>query len=231
MTAKEWEDCKSLGKMQDAVFSGHPNCIISPRKEALFGCACCERVRQMITASRFIRALETVKLWADGKKSKEEMDDRFEQADEAIDEWRQRLNEIDPIPDLLEARFMAAVAARDAESFEASQWAWKAVCYRDGEDPTFVGSSPVERFAQIALLRDIMGNPFLPVTLDPAWLTSTVKQLAEVIYADRAFDRMPILADALEEAGCTNADILNHCRQPGVHVCGCWVVDLLTGRK
>jgi len=55
----------------------------------------------------------------------------------------------------------------------------------------------------------------------------TVIKLAQAIYDDRAFDRLPILADALEEAGCTNIDILEHCRVPGPHVCGCWVVDLL----
>ena len=69
------------------------------------------------------------------------------------------------------------------------------------------------------------------MVLNWGWLTSTVEQLAESIYADRAFDRLPILADALEDAGCTNADILNHCRQPGEHVRGCWVIDLLTGRS
>lgn len=83
----------------------------------------------------------------------------------------------------------------------------------------------------MCLLREIDGNPFRPVALDPAWLTSTVVTLAEGIYQARAFDRMPILADALEDAGCDHADILTHCRQPGEHVRGCWVVDLLTGRK
>jgi hypothetical protein len=58
-------------------------------------------------------------------------------------------------------------------------------------------------------------------------LTRTVTNLAQAIYDDRAFDRMPILADALEDAGCTNQDILNHCRKPGVHVRGCWAVDLI----
>ena len=68
-------------------------------------------------------------------------------------------------------------------------------------------------------------------TLDPAWLTPTVQSIAAAIYQDRAFDRLPILADALEEAGCTNADVLLHCRQPGEHVRGCWVVDLLLGKE
>jgi hypothetical protein len=87
-----------------------------------------------------------------------------------------------------------------------------------------------EGTAQAALIRDITGNPFRPVTLNPAWRTSNVTALAQAIYDDRAFDRLPILADALEDAGCDNADILNHCRQPGEHVRGCWVVDLVLGR-
>lgn len=83
-----------------------------------------------------------------------------------------------------------------------------------------------------SILRDVMGNPFRPVTAEPTWLTPTVVALAEGIYEDRAFDRLPVLADALEDAGCHDADILAHCRQRGaVHVRGCWVIDLLTGRS
>jgi len=81
------------------------------------------------------------------------------------------------------------------------------------------------------LLRDIFGNPFRSVTVDPRWQSETVVSLATGIYAERAFDRMPILADALEEAGCDNADILSHCRSDGPHVRGCWVVDLVLGKE
>jgi len=92
--------------------------------------------------------------------------------------------------------------------------------------------SPPERYEiWRPLICDIFGNPFRPVAVDSRWLTETVVTLAEGIHTERAFDRMPILADALEDAGCDNADILTHCRQPGEHVRGCWVVDLLTGRK
>ena len=84
---------------------------------------------------------------------------------------------------------------------------------------------------QVAFLRDIFGNPFRPATLDPAGLTTDVAALARAIYDERVFDRMPILADALQGAGCNNDDILNHCRDTSqVHVRGCWVIDLLTGR-
>jgi hypothetical protein len=81
------------------------------------------------------------------------------------------------------------------------------------------------------IFRDIFGNPYRTITVDPSWLTSTVVALATGIYQDRAFDRMPILADALQDAGCENVDILNHCRGEGVHVRGCWVVDSILGKK
>ena len=84
---------------------------------------------------------------------------------------------------------------------------------------------------QNLLIRDIFGNPFRPVTLDPRWLTSTVLDLARIIYDERVYERMPILADALMDAGCDSETLINHCRGPGPHVRGCWVVDLLTGRE
>jgi hypothetical protein len=83
-------------------------------------------------------------------------------------------------------------------------------------------------------LRDIFGNPFRPVTVEQDWLASKdglVPRLAKAIYDERAFEQMPELANALEEAGCNNEDLLGHCRQPGQHVRGCWVVDLLLGYK
>lgn len=79
-------------------------------------------------------------------------------------------------------------------------------------------------------LSDIFGNPFRPVVAEPTRLPPKVVALAQAIYDERAFDRLPVLADGLEEAGCTDADILAHCRGPGPHVRGCWVVDLLLGK-
>ena len=92
----------------------------------------------------------------------------------------------------------------------------------------------IERAAQAVLLRDIFRNPFRPISIAPAWLTPTVLALAQAAYDNRNLpsgmldnDHVAVLADALEDAGCDNAEILNHCRQPGEHVRGCWVVDLL----
>jgi hypothetical protein len=91
-----------------------------------------------------------------------------------------------------------------------------------------------EKPTQAALIRCIFGNPFRPRPANEAawlaWNAGTIPAMAQRIYDERAFDRLPILADALEDAGCTNEDILNHCRQPGVHARGCWVLDLLLGK-
>jgi hypothetical protein len=87
---------------------------------------------------------------------------------------------------------------------------------------------------QICLLRCIFGNPFRPVTIPPAvlaWNDRTIPKLADAIYEERTFHHLPILVEALEQAGCHNEDILKHCKQPGEHVRGCCVVDLLLGKE
>ncbi|MDB5310244.1 MAG: hypothetical protein JWO38_4446 [Gemmataceae bacterium] len=80
------------------------------------------------------------------------------------------------------------------------------------------------------IIRDIFGNPFRPVALTSAWRTLTVLSLAGQMYDSRDFCPMPILADALQDAGCENDEVLAHCRSDGAHVRGCWVVDLLLGK-
>jgi hypothetical protein len=84
-----------------------------------------------------------------------------------------------------------------------------------------------------ALLREVFGNPFRPTAVAASWLTwqgGTVAKLAGSVYEERSFDRMPILADALEESGCSDPEILDHCRRPREHFRGCWVIDLLLGK-
>ena len=115
-------------------------------------------------------------------------------------------------------RMACAVNASHSGPFNAK------LLYGIGKDDEFLRqTAPV-------VLRCVVGNPFRPVTIHPDWSTwnnGTVPNLAQTIYDDRRFDLLPILADALEEAGCDSADILAHCRGPGPHVRGCWVVDLL----
>jgi hypothetical protein len=84
------------------------------------------------------------------------------------------------------------------------------------------------------LVREVFGNPFRPVGLDPtclAWHDRTVPRLARTIYEERRFDDLPVLADALEEAGCADAALLEHCRSAGVHVRGCWALDAILGHE
>jgi hypothetical protein len=83
----------------------------------------------------------------------------------------------------------------------------------------------------MAILRCIFGNPFRPVAIDARWRTADAVGLARGIYEDRAFDRLPLLADALMDAGCTDEEILAHCRSEGPHVRGCWPVDLVLAKE
>ncbi|MCI0457934.1 MAG: hypothetical protein L0Z62_13285 [Gemmataceae bacterium] len=90
-----------------------------------------------------------------------------------------------------------------------------------------------ERRQQYLLLCDILGDPSRPAHIDPDWLAwegGRIREIAASIYTGRRFDALPILADALEEAGCQEPLLLDHCREVGEHVRGCWVVDLALGR-
>jgi hypothetical protein len=85
--------------------------------------------------------------------------------------------------------------------------------------------------AQADLFRDVLGNFFRPLAVEPSWRTAAVAGVAKAIYEDYRFEELPVLGDALEEAGCRNQDLLGHCRQPAQHTRGCWVVDLLLNRE
>jgi hypothetical protein len=82
-----------------------------------------------------------------------------------------------------------------------------------------------------ALLREILGNPFRPARIASRWLTPDVVGLAAAIHEEKGYERMGILADALQDAGCDCAEVLDHCHGPGPHVLGCWVVDALLGKR
>ena len=97
-----------------------------------------------------------------------------------------------------------------------------------------VGTPPEQRKHLCDLIRDLFGYPCRRHSFSPLWLArhaATVGALAQAIYDEERFTDLPVLADALEEAGCTNPHILEHCRGPGPHARGCWVVDLLLGKE
>ena len=147
-------------------------------------------------------------------------------------------NPLTETPVTEEASFMATeggFAGGTARQAAGTVQTAAGVAAQDGNDAApaiaAIAVRRTEECFQCQLVRDIFGNPFRRIALDPAWLTPKVKTLAQAIYDDRSFERMPELADTLAEAGCSNPDILSHCRGPEPHVRGCWVVDLVLGKE
>jgi hypothetical protein len=205
----------------------------SSRKLRLLACACCRSVWHLIDDARSQEAVTAAELYADGHISKQELL-RHELLARAARQ-QHTLSLPDGVARLSPNAKGYALRAAECTSHFAKSWTRGATDgadfaieleARNGEQMPLVGAPrPTE------LARDIFGNPFRPVALDPRWLTASVIDLSRTIYDERAFERMPILADALMDAGCDNEDIIGHCRGDGPHVRGCWVVDLVLGKE
>jgi len=195
---------------------------ITDRQSRLFACACCRQIWKFLDEEWMREAVVTMELFADGKVS----EDVFEEtATQALTKTRQFSDATERYyPGYGNAFSSVYLTTRLDPCAVRMAYDRAAQLY-----PGPIGE--IEYGPYVILLRDIFGNPFRPVTLNPAWLTPKVTTLAQRIYNDRAFDRMPELADALQEAGCDNQDVLSHCRGPGPHVKGCWVVDLVLGKE
>jgi hypothetical protein len=198
----------------------------SPRKLRLFAVACCRHIWRLLKANECRRAVEAAELYADGMVGRKELQAAARSAEKVASDL------------VFEATIMmrlAKYAERDAANAAAlvarQLLAPRAVAAKVREAVTATSMTPK---CQCSVLRDLFGPLlFRTVGVEPAWLSwndGTVPKIIQGIYDDRAFDRMPVLADALEDAGCDNADILAHCRSGGEHVRGCWVLDLLLGR-
>jgi hypothetical protein len=211
----------------------------SDRKLRLFSVGCCRRLWRFLPENRGKRAVEVMELFIDGRTEDQERMEAGALCREAADEWclsDVSYNEL--WRTLRTYRVVLSTVLGDIAQSAAIQSlneAWRVEgidrLIRDGTE-----QSNKQEIARLSseilplyspLIHDIFGNPFRPITINPSWLTSTVLTLATGIYQEKAFDRMPILADALQDAGCDNEDILNHCREPGEHCRGCFVVDLL----
>lgn len=240
MTEIEWLRCQDPDRML-AFIDGR----ISNRKFWLFSCGCCRRHTKLMADSRCRTAIETGERYADSGASPEELREASEEAfcrrdDFAGDKCHEAaanaaaFSVVDPAERDSAMPFFSTASAVQRTSDDLIQLAELSVA--DDQDPPEAATArqpadELERVAQCRLLRCVVGNPFHPIAVNPAWLTPAVRELAHSIYHDRAFDRMPKLADALEKVGCGDPDILEHCRQPGVHVRGCWVVDLLLRKE
>jgi hypothetical protein len=215
MTEHEWLHCTN-----PAALLMHVRTVGNERKLRLFGCGCGRSVWEMFIDQRSREAIEVSERFADGNAAESELDAAISVSSHASDE--------------LENNCLSSLPKEELQLAErywnAAELAWKAA----------VGTFEIFETAQIALgfsvnvitiIRCVFGNPFRPVIFDRRWLTSTVVNLATAIYAERAFDRMPILADALQDAGCDDAEILTHCQGETVHVKGCWALDLFLAKS
>jgi len=258
MTESKWLSCTDTSQMLRFLLGGDyprvqdvesfPDCRASARKLRLFACACYHRIRHLLPDTRAQAAVEVAEQVAEGVASEEERRRAEATVREPLDamesHWRasqgaERIA-LEPTHDALA---LAGVILWDqpqkAAYYAASNAHLTFACIANPGDASsnigFCTSRAAEERVQTDLLRCIFGPlPFHPAYLDPSWLAwndGTVPRVAQAIYDDTAFERLPVLADALEDAGCTDAEILGHCRGPGPHVQGCWVVDLLLGKE
>jgi hypothetical protein len=201
--------------------------ILSRRKRRLFCVACAGRVIESVLDDRCIHILRVAESLADGDVPHADLRSAAELAWEVYHErWAVHASssaeETDPV---LLARRIVAECAADIETPAAVAGLAASLVGMGG------GARQDEQAFHAELVREIMGNPFHSPDFQPGWRTSDTVGLARGIYEDRAFDRMPLLADALMDAGCDEEQILSHCRTGGPHVRDCWVVDLVLGKE
>jgi hypothetical protein len=233
VTETEWLACTDPTPMLE--FLGNK---ASERKLRLFAVACARRIWHLFTDERSRRGVEIAERWADQRASDEERQAGRGAAHAAFMEARGTAPFDSEAPSGPAATVAyAAYSASGGDTEEYTAWnAAEGLAYRAGarNDPSWVAAFQAERAAQCDLLRDLFGKPFRPVTVDPAWLSwndGEISKLAQGIYEERRWGDQPRLAEALSAAGCQDEDMLAHCRHPGEHARGCWVVDALLGKE
>ena len=215
-TGEEWLACASPSSMltflQDPMLArlrGKP----SERKFRLLAVACCRRVWDRLGYEQNRQRVELAEQYADGQVPEHVVEDAASGRSDGSGGPRE-----------------AAFWCCDESAFTAARFASSQARSTDEY------WNPVDESCKAALVRDLFGNPFHPVTFDPAWRTSTTISLAQTAYKERdlpsgelSTDQLAVLADALEEAGCTSPALLEHLRGSGPHVRGCWAIDFILG--
>jgi hypothetical protein len=245
MTEEEWLSTSEIYRLVQFLHERGDE-----RRLRLFAHACCQRFLQFNNEELFLRALAAVERCAEGELTATELG--------AVEsELRTRANEIeadltnrDGVLEANQSSSMAyALAFAAAPSFTRREVSagvvstlgslvlyvqssmvspvWERTRRREDVDR----ADKIESAFQVTLVRDIYGNPFRPPPFDSRWRTGDVIGLARGINEDRAYDRLPLLCDALMDAGCDAEDILAHCRSEGPHVRGCWLVDLVLAKE
>ncbi len=237
MTEAEWMACTNLGEMVYFLRNR-----VTDRKWRLFAAACCRSVLNSLGDPRCRNAIALTERLADGNARLDELVAAQQLACAVLEETGAN-RKSHPVEDIarvitiptLDAQTVAHATAMNVVGV-IGEMAWKEAMGqgRRRQEKKRREAWRQEESTQISLLPDVVGNPFRPATLAPVWLDwndGVIRKLAQAVYDDRAFDRLPVLADALEEAGSTDAALLTHCRGPGPHVRGCWLVDLLLDKK
>ena len=194
------------------------------RKRMLLACACCRRVWELFEDEKLKRAIELVERDADNHAFTQELATSHDEILRVVNHLGWALHHSG-------RQYVAVHATCNVDVPLVFSTVRLMVQHRDPYGVEQAKLLAAEKAAQSALIRDVFGNPFRPATFSPDWLTSTVVALAQHMYESRDFSAMPILADALQDAGCDNADVLDHCRKEGEHGRGCWVVDLVMDKQ
>ncbi len=230
MTEAEWPTCENSTEMLRSLGTE-----VSDRKLRLFACHCCRSHWNLLTDERSRLAVEMAELWVNDLITDTELEAVESAAEQAKNDILVAHKESDPsVRELYSSaaravNLIATIGEFGSERCIVVAGDCRMVAYRqsfDSEHPEDYDISLCQ------IIRDIFGNPFCPVAFSPDWRTETAVALAHTMYESRDFSAMPILADALQDAGCDNEDILAHCRdanQP--HVRGCWVVDLVLNKS
>ena len=222
MNEAQWLACSDPGRL----LKHSPRLCRRPqdvRLVHLVGVAFCRSDWTDATPAGLRRVVDVAERFADGLASVDEM--------AAVAEWLSaRANDR---PSAWSDEWSAAYHLvrhpgewRSGHGVRASVTVVSQMASRVGRWPAAIGT----RAAHADIVRDILGNPFRPVAFAPEWRTADAAGLAEAIYERRAFHDLPILADALQDAGCDSPDLLDHLRGPGPHARGCWALDLVSGR-
>ena len=232
MNKKQW-----LASSEPQVMLAHLKDCASDRKLRLFAVACCRHFWPRFEESAVSRqAVEWAERFADGLTTVKEC--ALARASLGV-AWG---SPFDPVSRAVRGMAAGAVKSKAGggaidTGHEAALLAGRAarLGVPGGKSSAAAAAErqaiTLERQRQVASIREVFGNPFRPVAVEASWLTSDVLALAHGIYAEKALDRCPILADALQDAGCANEDLLNHLRHGADHVRGCWALDLILGKQ
>ncbi len=228
MSEEKWLSCRNIDELLHLLGR-----TADARRLRLFACACCDSIDHLYSERWYRDIVQVAFAFADGSVSDDVRQQAYLRIQTEVEIKRRRVNEYDedeyeaPITQMFREARRAVYGATKPDAGEAASSAASgaglAQAVREGVyDPSL----------QLLFLRDMFGNPFRPVTFSSEWRTDTALTLARQMYESRDFSLMPILADALQDAGCDNDEVLNHCRDANqVHVRGCWVVDCVLGKE